>query len=228
VEARAVDIPSPPVPAPTSTPVPTPHPTPAPTTPPAPKPAPGPTASAAPADDDEADEDGEAPELPEGPEAVATPRGVEVKQGDETIVHKRGTLRARLATQAMEATPIKLAASATRDRRPKKETGEKRKTREALLGVRATFNGLTKNHKGSLRYNVLLFVQSKANREIPGWPKGTVLPTEIDAHFQQVCKPYIHKLIEDQHFERTVPLVPELPKFNHAAMREREAESATA
>lgn len=158
--------------------------------------------------DADADDEGPMPTIPAAPDTKATAQGVEVKVGDETIVHPRGTMRARLAQQAAEAKPIELAPSAQRDRRPKKETGEARKVREALLGVRATFAGLTKNHKGSVRFNVLVFVQSKAKREVPGWPTGTVLPAEIDAHFQQNCKPYLHKLIEDGHLARSVPLMP--------------------
>lgn len=160
-------------------------------------------------DDEDTDaEDAPVPTIPAGPAATMTARGVEVQVGEETIVHPRGSMRARLAVQAAEAKPIQLAASATKDRRPKKETGEPRKQREALLGVRATFAGTTKNHKGSLRYNVLVFIQSKGNREIPGWVKGTVLPAEIDAHFDTNCKPFLHKLIEDGHLARCVPLLP--------------------
>jgi hypothetical protein len=156
------------------------------------------------------DDDGDAPAIPPAPapNMVVTAAGVEVKVDGETITHKRGTLRARLATQAANAKPIELAPSAQRDRRPKKETGAPRKAREVLLGVKATFRGLTKNHEKSMRKNVLVYVQTKATRPLPGWPTGAVPIGEIEKFFaaeNQPVKPFLHKLIEDGHLERVTP-----------------------
>jgi hypothetical protein len=158
--------------------------------------------------------EGDSPGMPAAPvpDTVVTSQGVEVKIDDETIVHKRGTMRARLAQQAAAAPAIVKAASAERDRRPKKETGEARKPREQLLGVKATFTGLTKNHAGSMRKNILVFIQTKATRQLPGWKLGAVPIGEIERHFDgtgKAVKPFIHKLIEDGHCERAEPVLPE-------------------
>lgn len=142
-----------------------------------------------------------------------TAQGVTVEVDGETITHKRGTLRARLAEQAANANPITPAASAMKDRRPKKETGEARKPREALLAVKATFAGTSKLHSNNearrTRFEVLTWVQMKALREIPGWPKGAVLIDEFGKQFpNKDVRPFIHKLIEDGHLTRVNPEVP--------------------
>lgn len=142
-----------------------------------------------------------------------TAQGVTVVVNGEEITHKRGTLRARLAEQAANSSPITVAASALKDRRPKKETGEARKPREALLAVKATFAGTSKLHCNNesrrTRYEVLEWVKAKALRQTPGWPTGAVLIDEFPKQFGgKDVRPFVHKLLEDGHLERVAPLVP--------------------
>jgi hypothetical protein len=144
---------------------------------------------------------------------VKVAAGVEVESEGEKIMHKRGTLRARLAEQAANAAPIQAAPSAMKDRRPKKETGAPRKERESLIAVKATFAGTSKLHVNNetrrMRYETLQFIQSKALRDIPGWPKGAVLVEELKKFNGKDVRPFVHKLIEEGHVTRVQPIIPE-------------------
>jgi len=153
-------------------------------------------------------EEAEGEKVEDAPEPVAPSANIETESARK---YPRGSLRAQLAEQLAKAAPI--VPKARKDVRPKKVTGEARKPREALLGVRATFAGITKNHAQSDRAAILLFIQTKATREIPGWPKGAVPMAELEKHFEfgKSPKPFVHKLLEDRHLERVVPLVPGEP-----------------
>jgi hypothetical protein len=89
----------------------------------------------------------------------------------------------------------KVNAQAPITPRPKKaEAPNDPATRRVTIHrVRATFAGTSKPHAGSVRNNVLLYVQAA--------PEHTCSVAELEEHFKMPVRGYLQKLVEKAHLE---------------------------
>ena len=83
------------------------------------------------------------------------------------------------------------ANSQPREKRaPKAKTEPKQKRRLALV-VKATFAGTSKVQAGSRRAGILKHVQEA--------PESTISLADLDTHFDEPTRGYVHKLLETKH-----------------------------
>jgi len=112
------------------------------------------------------------------------PEGVEVD--DSVNPFPPATLAHQLWVASRAATKIEPRPRAVAPRDPDAPK------RSAVVAVRATFAGRTKPQAGSIRNNVLLYVQ--------GRPSKCATVEEIAAHIDESPRGYVQKLIETGHF----------------------------
>lgn len=99
--------------------------------------------------------------------------------------YKEGTMSHRLHEEITSQQPITPRPKAAE--KPAAERGK----RLVINRVRATFSGESRPQAGSIRNQVLLFVQAA--------PEHTCTVAALEEHFQQPVRGYLQKLIEKNH-----------------------------
>ncbi len=83
------------------------------------------------------------------------------------------------------------ANTAPREKRAPKAKTESKQPRRLALVVKATFAGTSKMQAASQRAAVLKYIQEA--------PEATISLADLDAHFGESTRGYVHKLIETAH-----------------------------
>ena len=117
-------------------------------------------------------------------EAKAAAKGVDTPESlDPEVNFPPGSMGDQLLKAAAAAKPIVP--------RPKKEPKAPAQPRSSIYAVQATFAGTSKPQAGSVRNNVLLYIQNAKNNA------ATI--EAMDKHFQHDSRGYVNKLIEKDH-----------------------------
>lgn len=109
-------------------------------------------------------------------------------QAEETNPFKPGTMTHQLWVASRAAPKV--------EPRPRKQKADG-PPKQPVSAVRATFAGTSVPQSGSIRNNVLLFIQNS--------PEHTATVEAVTAHIQADCRGYIQKLIEKQHLTVVAP-----------------------